>query len=659
MMLPRWVHGLLMFAVFQWHLAFAIVIDRFNTSAVLWSFAGLWLIFLIQWADREISVKRMITLGMLLRGVYLLTFPELSDDVFRYIWDGMLTNQGISPYAILPNQWAEAGLSDSFGQMLHQLNSPEYYSVYPPVLQSIFAASVWLGGGKLLSSIIVLRGFVLFAEFGSMLLIWKLLKAWKMNPRNLMLYALNPLVIIEFSGSLHGEVFMVFFLMLSLWLLEASRKTVIAKEGRLKQSREDSELTSGRLPRNPKSGFLAMTWLSALVFGLSVGTKLLPLMFLPFYIKRLGWRKTGGYGGVSILVTALLFIPFWTPELLANVSASLKLYFANFEFNASMYYLIREFGFWVTGYNIIGHTAVWLPRMVLLIILLTALLNKDKELHGLPKLMLFAWFVYYAFATTVHPWYVAVLAAFLPFVKYRFALVWLVLIPFSYHAYGGAEFHENGWVLLAEYLPVYLWLGFEIGLFRNVERWWALRRAEVKRKRLLPLLKDGGCSLHSEKRQEPGILDIGSGNGALVKLLRDKGVSVKALDIGDNSSFTDVQVQVYDGEKLPFGKKQFDACQLITMLHHTTNAEEILREAERVSDRIIIMEDVYESSFQKYMTWFTDSLVNWEFYGHPHTNRTDAEWKEMFERNGLVVEKAEYYRFLLFFKQVMYVLKSH
>jgi SAM-dependent methyltransferase len=600
-----------MFAVFQWHLAFAVVIDRFNTPAVLWSFAGLWLIFLVQWADREISVKRMIALGMLFRVIYLLTFPELSDDVFRYLWDGMLTNEGISPYAIVPNEWAEAGLGESFGQMLHQLNSPEYYSVYPPVLQSIFAASVWLGGGKLLSSVIVLRGFVLLAELGSMLLIWKLLQAWKMNSRNLMLYALNPLVIIEFAGSLHGEVFMVFFLLLSLWLLTIKR-----------------------------------TSLSAVVFGLSVGAKLLPLMFLPFYIKRLGWWKTAVYGIVAILVTGLLFIPCWTPNLLTNVSTSLRLYFANFEFNASVYYLIREFGFLYHGYNIIGQTAVWLPRIVLIIILLIALLNKDREMRGLPMLMLFAWFTYYAFATTLHPWYIAVLAAFLPFVKYRFAFVWLILVPLSYHAYGGSEFHENGWLLVAEYVPVYLWLGFELGLFRPLERWWALRRAEVKRKRLLPFLSKG-----------ESVLEVGAGNGALTKLLSNEGMQLSVLDIEDKSLFEDVKVRVYDGEKFPFEGKQFDVCQLITMLHHTTNAEELIREAKRVSDRIIIMEDIYENPLQKYITWFTDSLVNWEFFGHPHTNLTDTEWRELFEQNGLVVEKVEYYRFLVLFRQVSYVLR--
>ncbi len=640
-MLPRWAHRLLMFAAFQWHLAFAVVIDRFNTPAVLLSFAGLWLIFLIQWADREISVKRMIVIGMVFRAIYLLVFPELSDDVFRYIWDGMLTNEGISPYSMLPSEWANAGLSQEFGNMLHQLNSPDYYSIYPPVLQSVFAFSVWLGNGQLLSSIIVLRVLVLLAELGSMVIIWKLLKAWKMSKRNLMFYALNPLVVIEFAGNLHGEVFMVFFLLLSLWFLISPNPS---KRGALRSQQALQGISN---QGNPNSSSLWGEVRSGVFFGLSVGTKLLPIMFLPFYIKRLGWLKTAIYGTVAILIVAVLYVPFWTPDLFQNTLSSLKLYFANFEFNASIYYVIREIGFWYKGYNIIGLTAVWLPRVVAVSILLIALLNKDKEVPGLPKLMLFAWFLYYAFATTVNPWYVAVLAAFLPFTKYRFALLWLMLVPLSYHAFGNEPFRENMWLIALEYMPVYAWLLFELNVFVPLERKWALRRAEVKRKRLMPFFTKG-----------ESVLEVGSGNGALTKLLRTEGMKMSAVDISDKSLFEDVVVEVYDGEKFPFKDKQFDVCQLITMLHHTTNAEELIREAKRVSNRIIIMEDVYESSFQKYITWFTDSVINGEFYGHPHSNRTDAKWKEIFDTNELVVEKVEYYRFLLFFKQVTYVLKS-
>lgn len=609
-MLPKWVYRLLLFAAFQCHLAMAIVVERFHTSAVLGLFGVMWLMFLIQWADQKISTKKLIGYGMMLRVIYLMFFPELSDDFWRFLWDGLVLNSGMSPYETLPIVLAES-THFAFADLLFQLNSPAYYSIYPPVLQSLFGLSAGASGGSSIGFVVVLRVLVLMAELGSMILISKLLNAWKLNARNLMLYAFNPLVIVEFAGNLHGEVFMVFFLLLSLWFLTEKRQLF-----------------------------------SATAFGFAVGTKLLPLMFLPFFVKRFGWLKSTIYGAVVALVVVLLYMPFWTPELLQNTRDTLALYFAHFEFNGSVYYLIRGVGYWSTGYNIIADTAVWLPRIVLVSIVAMAVLNREKSESSLPKMIMFAWFFYYALATTVNPWYVAVLAAFLPFVKYRFGLVWLMLVPLSYHAFGYVNYHENMLVIAIEYIPVYLWLFFELGLFKSLEKTWALKRAEVKRIRLMPFLVS-----------DQSVLEVGSGNGALTKLLVNEGLKISSLDIADKSLFDEVNPQVYDGKKFPQEDKRFDVCQMITMLHHTDNAEQLMSEAKRVSNRVIIMDDIYESSFQKYITWFTDSLVNWEFYGHPHTNLTDTEWKELFVRSGLEVEKAEYYRFLFFFKQVTYVLK--
>lgn len=425
MMLPRWAYQLLLFVAVLIHFYIAYYLQRTDTIQVLGLFGILWLIFILKWKSFKIGVKQMIGLGMLVRLVYLLAVPELSDDVFRYLWDGMVTVNGTSPYALRPSAYLESGTA-GFSELYPLMNSPDYYSIYPPVLQFIFGFSAWMGV-DVNTAIVVLRVLALLAEFGSVILIWKLLKRWKTNQHNLMLYTLNPLVIIEFVGNLHAEVFMVFFLLLSVWLLVVKR-----------------------------------TWLSAVAFGLAVGTKLLPLMFLPFYIKRLGWVKATIYGSIALGLTALLFIPFWTPDLLANFTSSLRLYFANFEFNASIYYVIREVGFWVKGYNIIADTAVWLPRIVLVSILGIAIANKEKTISSLPKVMLFAWCIYYAFATTINPWYITVLAAFLPFVKYRFALVWLMLIPLSYHAFGNADYQENLWFIALEYVPVFAWAGYEL-----------------------------------------------------------------------------------------------------------------------------------------------------------------------------------------------------
>ena len=115
---------------------------------------------------------------------------------------------------------------------------------------------------------------------------------------------------------------------------------------------------------------------------------------------------------------------------------------------------------------------------------------------------------------------------------------------------------------------------------------------------------------------------------------------------------------VYDGERLPFADKSFDACTIITVLHHTPDPDAILREAMRVTrKRIVIMEDIFRNPLQKQLTFFTDSLVNLEFEGHPHTNRSDAEWKETFERMGLKLVFREDFRTLVFFRQVVYVVE--
>ncbi len=175
---------------------------------------------------------------------------------------------------------------------------------------------------------------------------------------------------------------------------------------------------------------------------------------------------------------------------------------------------------------------------------------------------------------------------------------------------------------------------------------WYLGKAKVKLERLLKFYSS------NEK-----VLDIGSGNGALNLLLQNNNIKITGVDIKNKSFFKEIEVVIYDGKTFPFEDKQFDTVQIITVLHHIKDQIPVIKEAIRVGKRIIIMEDIYENVFQKYFTWYCDSLNNWEFIGHPHTNRNDTEWRKLFDEMDLEIEKVEYYKFLLFFKQVTYVLK--
>lgn len=154
------------------------------------------------------------------------------------------------------------------------------------------------------------------------------------------------------------------------------------------------------------------------------------------------------------------------------------------------------------------------------------------------------------------------------------------------------------------------------------------------------------------------ILDIGTGPGSVCLLMNRRGYNLTPIDVQNRTLSQEIEPEIYDGKKLPYNNSSFDTALILTVLHHTPNPEEILLEAKRVADKIIIIEDIYTNPIQRYLTYFVDSIVNMEFSGHPHSNKSDNEWKEVFLELGLKLKAAKYSRFLLFFRQATYYLEK-
>ncbi|MEP4091791.1 class I SAM-dependent methyltransferase [Reichenbachiella sp.] len=152
------------------------------------------------------------------------------------------------------------------------------------------------------------------------------------------------------------------------------------------------------------------------------------------------------------------------------------------------------------------------------------------------------------------------------------------------------------------------------------------------------------------------ILDLGSGSCFLSSLLMDKGFEVTPVDVQNLSSITTISPLIYDGRNLPFKEKAYDVVLLLTVLHHVKDFRATIREARRVSNKIIIIEDIYYNTFQKYLIYFFDSLVNFEFLNHPHNNLNDLEWKALFHGENLVLEDAQYHPITFFCTQATYCL---
>lgn len=153
------------------------------------------------------------------------------------------------------------------------------------------------------------------------------------------------------------------------------------------------------------------------------------------------------------------------------------------------------------------------------------------------------------------------------------------------------------------------------------------------------------------------ILDIGSGGCTVAKSLKDNGYEITPLDVIDKSVHQDFRPLIYDGKNIPFPDNSFDVALLITVLHHTKKPVEVLREAVRVAPRIIVTEDLYKGFFQKYLTFAMDSLSNWEFFGHPHTNMMQGQWEEVFRGLGLKILDRNIHNFWTFFTSGTFYLE--
>ena len=152
-------------------------------------------------------------------------------------------------------------------------------------------------------------------------------------------------------------------------------------------------------------------------------------------------------------------------------------------------------------------------------------------------------------------------------------------------------------------------------------------------------------------------IEIGSGTGSVLSVMRKQNYYVDGLDFADNSFHEDLKPIVYNGRMMPFAKDVYDTALLLTVLHYTEDPEGILREAGRIAKRIVVIENVYDRRVMEWLTKGFCSLMNFEFIGHPHNNRTHAQWIETFEKMDLKLWHKSTYRVGGIFKQAIYVLK--
>ena len=427
---------------------FAYFLDRTEFSKLLFLWFSLFVCSYFLWKNKKDSFLFLASISILFRLVFLFSIPNLSQDFYRFIWDGRMIFEGLNPYLSLPETYIKQSdfpinqatdLYKGMGEM-----NGSHYTNYPPINQLCFLIAAIFANKSILGSVMVLRILIILADVGILYFGKKILENLNLPINSIFLYILNPFIIIEMTGNLHFEPVMLFLLVWSLYKLQQQK------------------------------------WiLAAILLACSVSVKLIPLLFLPlffqWFIKKEtlffnGFKKLIGFYIIIFTTIIILFLPFYSSTLIANYSNSVGLWFRNFEFNASFYYIAREIGYLFRGYNEIATIGKILPFLTILFLLYITFFRRNKTITQLITAMLFGLSFYYFTTTTMHPWYIATLLILSVFTKYRFPVIWSVVIILSYQAYANKPWSENLWFITFEYAIVYGFLIWELFIKKPTQK---------------------------------------------------------------------------------------------------------------------------------------------------------------------------------------------
>ncbi|MEW6682882.1 MAG: glycosyltransferase 87 family protein [Nitrospirota bacterium] len=386
---------------------------RAKVAHFLWLYGTMFALYLvaIAWISRSGDTPRLrlpliVLIGVLCRAILLAGEPTLSDDIYRYQWDGRVQLAGTNPYRYPPNHPDLAFLRTPADA---NINHPDLETIYPPGAQWVFRAAAALSpdvsGQK--------AAFVLF-DIATIGVIAALLRQRSHHPAWCLIYAWNPLVLIEYAHSGHVDSIAVFWLVLGLY-----------------------SLGSGR----PGWGMASL--------ALAALAKYFAAILLPYAIVRSSLRRW-----IPLFVAVIVLGYAWFVDAPRAWFASLGVYAARWEFNSASF----------TALNLLLGHGVWTRAVLLAALLAWSLYHARRQQDPVRYAYLVIGFAL-TFSPTLHPWYVCWIVPFLCVYRSPAWIAFTGLVALSYwvwvDARAGGAWTIRPQLLALEYAPFYALLAWE------------------------------------------------------------------------------------------------------------------------------------------------------------------------------------------------------
>ncbi len=214
--------------------------------------------------------RSLLIIGLILAALFRLSIlfspPYLSDDIYRYVWDGRVQAAGINPYHYIPADQSLAGLRDE--KIYPNINRRDYArTMYPPVAEGVFFLTT-----RPSESVTWMKAMMVGFEGIAVWAIVQLLGSFGLARQRVLIYAWHPLVVWEFAGSGHLDAIAIAFIALALLV-----------------RRKNAEATMG------------------VTLACATLVKFFPLVLFPVLYKRWSWKMPLAFA-LTIVVAYLPYL---------------------------------------------------------------------------------------------------------------------------------------------------------------------------------------------------------------------------------------------------------------------------------------------------------------------------------------------------------------
>ncbi|MBX2958917.1 MAG: hypothetical protein KF732_03075 [Flavobacteriales bacterium] len=386
------------------------------------SFA-LYFYFIFYTKDKD-EVNTLLWFSMLFRLSFLAAIPVVSTDYIRYLWDGKLLLNGINPYLHSPSdffstspQWFVGSFS-----VLQTDNTPTFIA---PLLHVFTIPAAFFNEIHPILGLAFLRIPIIIADFVIIKLLIRILNHLKLSYSGLLIYALNPLVIIGLTANVNLFGMMLCLLLISIFL------------------------------------FINHKWLGgAVLFGLSSAISLFPLVLFPVLLKKLKTAKFIVFTVILAIILGLGWLPFFHSTYTHLVSNYIVASFSNNTVTFGLTNVLNWFA---------GNTIVIIPTLLLLAIFSIAI-SRVNDWMSIIKGMLFCFAAFALLSNTIEPHYFVLAVLFSVLVQeYSFAIIWSFIAVVNYVIGVNGNFENQHLFMAVEYsLLLMLFLLDWISHFRKL-----------------------------------------------------------------------------------------------------------------------------------------------------------------------------------------------